>query len=145
MISTQLCDKQLFLGLDTFATFRKNHQLMFMDCIHTKMFEVFSPRTIQSQLKSQLNNWPGVLYFRKYPLRFKPFCFDIWTAFVFREVISKLFDGFQIFYFFLPPPFIVLHIQRSLYTICKLNYCQNKFRKLIYLTIPTHVCLLINC
>jgi hypothetical protein len=56
MISTQLCDKQLFLGLDTFETFRENHQLMFMDCIHTKMFDVFSPRTIQSQLKSQLNN-----------------------------------------------------------------------------------------
>ena len=66
MISTQLCDKQLFLGLDTFETFWENHQLMFMDCIHTKMFDVFSPRTIQSQLKSQLNNWPRVLYFRKY-------------------------------------------------------------------------------
>lgn len=66
MISTQLCDKQLVRGLDTFETFWENHQLMFMDCIHTKMFDVFSPRTIQSQLKSQLNNWPRVLYFRKY-------------------------------------------------------------------------------
>ena len=56
MISTQLCDKQLVPGLDTAPNILGNHQLMFMECIHTKMFGVFIPWTIQSQLKSQLTN-----------------------------------------------------------------------------------------